>query len=344
MNISKEEKKLISALPSDIVKAAINDSSCSHTFYQQPLGLCRTFTFALNQNTFDVCQNCRNHCTCSDITNLVKKSLQSIFHKSLKKVPNICNCLGRTSYYYTDIVTICCNKSDRKQNDQITLFSALVNNIKAKRERLHTFEKRGLSGKQLEVLFNLTLNNIINSMEDIFNVPFKEATHKALESKFKNGEEMSLMDTTKLLDFSTNSMAEAVKKKAKEASKIAKRKAKKAPKIVKKEATEVSEVVMSQKKIKKRGSYCGDGSRRNFTSSDFCGLSCKTNRTVNFFYLDLDRYLKIAEGVGILLQRLRRPIAMALIDVKVSRFVFQLWEGILAQRVWPVFQSTTIKE
>ena len=58
-------------------------------------------------------------------------------------------------------------------------------------------------------------------------------------------------------------------------------------------------------------------STRNFSFSDFNGLRCKTNRTVNFFYLDIDRHEKMVRDLGIF-EELRPRMVLTLVDVKVG--------------------------
>ena len=64
-----------------------------------------------------------------------------------------------------------------------------------------------------------------------------------------------------------------------------------------------------------------DTRRNNFSASDFVGLRCRTNRTVNFYYLDYEMHRNMLRSLGVesrFMQHGSNHPVMAIVDVKVS--------------------------
>ena len=210
---------------------------------------------------------------------------------------NSCSCLQNYWYSNCEYMTVCCVKISKEIEDNASrALSTIFDNVKRednpKRDSLVKGLKNLASFNNTNIAFKKTFDSMIDAFEVLVDVSSKADANLSL-----------MIDRTR--DFTTKALQHKLNRRTHKDLRLLRKR------------YNVNQGSASfggaSRKLKRQ-------QRANFSSIDFIGLRCKTNKTVNFFYLDLDIHRNMIRGLGINIDlfktSLNHPI-VAIVDVKV---------------------------
>ena len=249
----------------------------------------------------------KEHCDICQHSSRKQTENQSFFrgenyqiHQNLIST-NSCSCLPRNCYDNFSYLTLCCVQLEKHDKVLFNGFEDFLQQMKLRNDRLSVKNKEetGESG---------VANNTDEMLKNAFD-SLVEAVKNMVDATAKGGADISssVLTNTAFKSRLFNSRSE----NSNEIGNIELKKLR--------TSYETNWMKNREKNVYK------NLIRRNFTAGDFNGLRCKTNRTVNFFHLDIEIHKKMVRNLGLNREHIKKMTTLALVDVKVSFFqVFHL--------------------
>eukprot|EP00794_Sanderia_malayensis_P008834 gene8834-9780_t len=225
-----------------------------------------------------------------------------------------CRCLQRNTYYYPDVASVCCFKkvSSNAHADLEAKNSFVYEELYKKFQA-----RKQLLDNEISNLVNLnkpqgSLKMILDSLDKLSKLDSKlvvldDALHveKLLQVKQEVYDAVKQPNLREFLSKRKQGELEDPIKKILQANR---------PEQAKN--TEFGQFGFEDQSIQLEGLAENFRKHRNFTSSDFPGLRCKTNRTVEYYYVDVDTHNVMVKSLGIDRKFTRNSTLMALVDLK----------------------------
>jgi len=210
---------------------------------------------------------------------------------------NSCSCLQNYQYSSCKFRTICCvNIPEATEKNGPESFSSILHDVKrlgsSKTSKFSDRLDKLKSYNNSAMEFKKALDSLIKAFDLLIDVASK--TDSDLKSKVDSTRHLLGAMLMKRVNSTTQNQLKLLR-----------------------ERCEMDRKLSLQRKANREKSIMQQ--RMNFSSHDFIGLRCKTNRSVNFFYLDLDLHRTMLRGLGIngdyFGTSLNHPI-LAIVDLK----------------------------
>ena len=211
---------------------------------------------------------------------------------------NSCSCLQNYQYSSCKFRTICCvNVPEATKKNGLESFSNIFHDVKRvgspKRSKFSDRLNKLESSNNSAMEFKKALDSFIKAFDLLIDVASK--TDSDLKSKVDSTRHLLGAMLMKRVNSTMQNQLKLLR-----------------------ERCEMDRRLSFLRKANRQKSFIQQ--RTNFSSHDFIGLRCKTNRSVSFFYLDLDLHRTMIRGLGIngdyFGASLNHPI-LAIVDLKV---------------------------
>ena len=253
---------------------------------------CLTLKRPINEQLCDLCRHKRPECNRENRDLNIYLQNSNIYANFIST--NSCNCLQNSGYSDCNFMTICCIKVPALEKTSQMLSNIFDNASEQgefKKDELITGLKHLAAFDGANIAFKKALNSLIDAFEVLVDVASK--TGGNLASKI----DQMRHSTKKLLHQKVNKKVQKELKLLRQSFNANQR-----------------QVYINRAQMDRR-------LRNNFSSNDFTGLRCKTNKTLNFFYLDFEMHKNMVRDLGIERDVFKHswvhPV-LAIVDVKVG--------------------------
>ena len=287
------------------VKINNKQPSCLKISHNYSFGFCVSFetaSLAINCNIYQQCKHWKCHCK----SQLDSKYLKSVILQKIRTTypSDVCSCLKPGSYYYADVISMCCMERKLLQDRGSDILQEVVDNLRenqgkqAKQKELFDMELKQVGILDTsDLLLEDTLNSLSTALEGIMNVDTPGSLGKSSYTNLLARKLAVRNSKRNIADYTAINLAHNshLQGGSVDAS----------------SNTPVALPVDAEwhQMLPKRGS---------FSYQDLKGLKCKTNKTVNFYFLDYDVHETIVRGLGFDHTLIQNRTSLALVDLKVG--------------------------
>ena len=245
----------------------------------------------------------KEHCDICQHPSRKQRENQSFFRREIHQFQqnlvstNSCSCLPRNCYDNFSYLTFCCVQLQKNEKFSFDSFEDFIQQMKLRNDRSRMKNKEEIGTKDFP-------NNTDDMLKNAFD-SLVEAVKNMVDATAEGGADISssLLKNTDFKSRLFNSRSE-------NSNQIGSIELKKLR----------TSYEMNWMKTREKNVYHKNVVRKNFTADDFDGLRCKTNRTVNFFHLDIEIHKKMVRNLGLHREHIKKMTTLALVDVKVSLF------------------------
>ncbi len=267
-----------------------------------------------------ICRRCtQSKCFYKSQFNIHLKNIEKCNLYLTDSSRNICQSLQRDTYYYPDITSVCCFKDVSFKTPDIKIFDKRAKELQKKysihKELINKGMDKMINLNELDFILNDSMKMLLETMDKLSKLDAN--TFKSTSSHKKLLQEQ-LADQSRMHGFRDEDVSKTGEHNEKKSEKRSAESMKMHRNSIHQSdclyPPSLELPILSEQPLKSRN--------RNFSTSDFNGLRCKTNRTVNYFYLDVDIHKTMFSNLGMDRKMTRDLTSLALVDLKVSLFAW----------------------